>query len=179
MAVFMHRVALQPIHSQSGEAFEIAIERAKDCTVLDGDGGQMCVADQVAALTRTCQQAPEEGCMSIGRADNARARVREPFIHHSQCRFKRQGGCNEAPLSAQPQEPRQCVPCKCNTCRIGERIFQPASGGGTLWCVKIDRVHEDVDVRRFHFGGSHPRSMSSSSSASANAFVKSTSGLPM
>lgn len=83
-----------------------------------------------------------------------------------------------APLAAQTQKPGQRMQGKSNSGRIGEAVFEPAGRGRTLWRVEIDRVHKHVDIRCPHFG-SQPWSMSSSSSASANALVRSTSGLPI
>ncbi len=70
------------------------------------------------------------------------------------------------------------MPCERNASGISERVFQPSGSDCTLGRVKIDRVYQHVDVWRPHFGGNQPWSMSYNSSASANALVKSTSGLP-
>lgn len=98
--MIVHHITLQLIETQSGKSFEVTVERAEYGAVFDRDGGKVRINDQVAAVACTCQQASEDGCMSIGRTDDPRAWLREPFIYDPKRHFERQGGCNDAPLSA-------------------------------------------------------------------------------
>ena len=84
MAAFVHRITLQPIHTQACEAFEVAINGAQYRARLDGDGGQGSIADEIPAPPGTNQQTGKQRGVTIGGSDNPRARMCEPFVHEAQ-----------------------------------------------------------------------------------------------
>lgn len=84
----MYGIALQPIHLQACEAFEVTIESTQGRRVLDGDGGKMRVADHVPATANTDQEPTEQGRVAIRRSDDARSWMCQPFVDHAQCGFE-------------------------------------------------------------------------------------------
>jgi len=89
------------LETQPGESFEITIESAQYRAMFDRNGGEVRITCQVAAATRPHQQSPQHRSVTIGGADDARTRMRKPFIHHAQCDFNWQGFRHDARLRAQ------------------------------------------------------------------------------
>ena len=76
----MHGISRQVLETQASEALEIAIEGAQYCAVLDGDGGEVRITDQVSATSGTHQEADEQRGVAVGGTDDPCTRVRKAFI---------------------------------------------------------------------------------------------------
>lgn len=152
----MHRVAFQPIQSQACKTLEVAVEGAEDGTMLDGDGCQVRVVDEIASATGTDQEAGKQRPMSVSGTDDASARMRKPLVHEPQ-RFGDGKGLREnATLRSEAQKSSQCQPRKTHSGSIVIGFFQPSKRGRVLGRIRIDGIYQHVDVWQFHCGGRQP-----------------------
>lgn len=68
----MDGITLQPIHPQACESFEVPVESTQGRPMLDGDGGEMSVADEITAAPGAEQQAREQRRVAFRGPDDPR-----------------------------------------------------------------------------------------------------------
>lgn len=125
----MHDVHRQVHKVQPGEAFEGGLKAAEYCAMLDGDGGEMGMADQVASATGTNQQAAKQRGVPFAGQQQVNVGVRQPLVHERECIFGgKRVGENAAPRG-QPQETCQRCPAESRATWFAKGILKSAAGG--------------------------------------------------
>lgn len=146
----MHRVVRQPFQTQSGEAFEIAIERRQGGAVLDRDGRQVGIGGQVSALAHARQQARQQKAVAFGRVENAGVRMIQPVVDQAQGIVKSECIGEYPGLGGNADKAEQSNPRETDACRLGESAFHPVVGQRVLRTVGVDRVQQHIDIGRLH-----------------------------
>lgn len=171
------------VPAESRKSAEVSVCRVGVRVVLKSNGGEVRIGGEIACSSHVKQQTAQQVKMARPGLQDHSPRPREPKSIQFQGLFYSQRFRKNSLAGRHAQEADQDAPGKPYRLCSRKNFIQPSLSTAVKRIVFIDCVYKQIDVRRNHRPSANLIfrivSASSSSSPSAKAFVKSTSGVPM
>jgi len=165
----------QGVHPpKPGEAREIGVAGAELGAVLDREGREVRVADQVAGHSAGREQPAQHDRVPIPGMHHGRTGLCEPRLDDIEGAFPGERPDEDARVRAQAPEGTQDASAERDRLGPAELPLEPDAGLAVAGELRVDRVEKQVGVDEPHLRSSSSRMASSSSSAAASCSALST-----